>query len=84
MILRYETDDSEFFSNGEWPINLKRKKLGDGVVFVEKYGFELPYQITLFKNKEELKLYMTDRLKTSFTGESQSYDPIIMENNKLM
>ena len=56
----------------------------DGVVFVEKYGFELPYQITLFKNKEELKLYMTDRLKTSFTGESQSYDPIIMENNKLM
>ena len=26
----------------------------DGVVFIEKYGFELPYQITKFKNKENL------------------------------
>ena len=31
-----------------------------------------------------LKIYMVDRLKTSFTGESQSYEPVIMENDKLM
>lgn len=74
-----EENHSVFVGHTGVAINTK-----DGVVFVEKYGFELPYQITLFKNKEELKLYMTDRLKTSFTGESQSYDPIIMENNKLM
>lgn len=47
----------------------------DGIIFIEKYGFELPYQITLFKNKEDLKLYMYDRLKISFTGEKQSYEP---------
>ena len=36
------------------------------------------------KDKENLKIYMVDRLKTSFTGESQSYEPVIMENDKLM
>ena len=56
----------------------------DGIVFIEKYGFGLPYQVTLFKDKENLKIYMVDRLKTSFTGESQSYEPVIMENDKLM
>ncbi|MDU2695359.1 MAG: DUF4300 family protein, partial [Intestinibacter bartlettii] len=56
----------------------------DGVIFIEKYGFELPYQITKFKNKEELKSYMIDRLKTSITGESQAYEPVVMENDKLM
>ena len=56
----------------------------DGVIFIEKYGFELPYQITKFKNKEELKSYMVDRLKTSITGESQTYEPVVMENDKLM
>ena len=56
----------------------------DGVIFIEKYGFELPYQITKFKNKEELKSYMVDRLKTSITGESQAYEPVVMENDKLM
>ena len=44
----------------------------------------MPYQITLFKNKEELKSYMVDRLKTSITGESQAYEPVVMENDKLM
>ena len=56
----------------------------DGVIFIEKYGFELPYQITKFKNKEELKSYMVDRLKTSITRESQAYEPVVMENDKLM
>ena len=28
------------------------KNTNDGVIFIEKYGFELPYQITKFKNKE--------------------------------
>ena len=51
---------------------------------IEKYGFELPYQITKFKNKEELKSYMVDRLKTSITGESQAYEPVVMDNDKLM
>ena len=56
----------------------------DTMEFIEKYGFGLPYQVTLFKDKENLKIYMVDRLKTSFTGESQSYEPVIMENDKLM
>ena len=56
----------------------------EGFVFIEKYGFEQPYQVTLFKDKKEVKNYLFDRLKTSFTGEKQDYTPIIMENNKLM
>ena len=36
------------------------------------------------ENKEELKSYMVDRLKTSITGESQTYEPVVMENDKLM
>jgi len=56
----------------------------EDVIFIEKYGFGLPYQMTVFKDKEELKAYMRDRLKIGFTGETLSEEPIIMENNKLM
>lgn len=56
----------------------------EGVVFIEKYGSGLPYQMTVFQDKEELKAYMWDRLKMGFTGETSSDKPIIMENNKLM
>ena len=59
-------------------------KTNEGFVFIEKYGFAEPYQATLFKDKSEVKEYMFDRLKTSMTGDEQSYDPIIMENDKLM
>ena len=73
LALEYETACSE-----------SKKAFGKAVIFIEKYGFELPYQITKFKNKEELKSYMVDRLKTSITGESQTYEPVVMENDKLM
>ena len=75
----YEEDESMFVGHTGVAINTK-----DGIVFIEKYGFGLPYQVTLFKDKENLKIYMVDRLKTSLTGESQSYEPVIMENDKLM
>ena len=75
--------DSYFMSNDykETDIEIATKNIND---FIEKYGFELPYQISKFKNKEELKSYMVDRLKTSITGESQTYEPVVMENDKLM
>lgn len=56
----------------------------EGLIFIEKYGSGLPYQMTVFQDKEELKAYMWDRLKMGFTGETSSNKPIIMENNKLM
>ncbi|HBE8852352.1 TPA: DUF4300 family protein, partial [Clostridioides difficile] len=42
-----------------------------------------PYQVTKFKNKEDVKNYMFNRLKMS-EGEIELPDPIIMENDKLM
>lgn len=56
----------------------------EDILFIEKYGFGLPYQMTVFKDKEELKAYMRDRLKIGFTGETLSEEPIIMENDQLM
>lgn len=59
-------------------------KAAEDIIFIEKYGFGLPYQVTKFKNKEELKSYMIDRMKAGFMGEPQSFEPIIMQNDELM
>ncbi len=56
----------------------------EGVVFIEKFGFGLPYQVTKFKDKAELKKYMIDRLKIGSMGAVNTDESIIMENDKLM
>ncbi|HBF3455632.1 TPA: DUF4300 family protein, partial [Clostridioides difficile] len=58
-------------------------KTKNGILFLEKYGVTSPYQVTKFKNKEDVKNYMFNRLKMS-EGEIELPDPIIMENDKLM
>lgn len=51
-------------------------------IFIEKYAPMLPYQVTKFKTKRDLSVYLLDRLNvyTDVNGSS----PIIMENNELM
>lgn len=58
-------------------------KNDDEILFIEKYSPATPYQVTKFKNKEELRSYMFDRL-ISTEGDAAMPGAIIMENNKLM
>lgn len=55
----------------------------DGLLFIEKYGPSLPFQVSKFKDKSELKSYLMDRLDNNTSGNGAS-KPIIMENNELM
>ena len=67
-------------------ISKVRVKILKTLLFLEKeFGNldELDIDISI-KNKEELKSYMVDRLKTSITGESQAYEPVVLENDKFM
>lgn len=54
----------------------------NGFIFIEKYSFFLPYQVTKFNTREELKKYLLNRLDVGY-GENVS-KPIIMENDKLI
>jgi hypothetical protein len=58
-------------------------KTKEGLLFIEKYSPSLPYQVSKFKDKEELKTYLMDRLDVNTSGNGAS-KPIIMENNKMM
>lgn len=58
-------------------------KIDEGYLFLEKYGPGLPFQISKFKNKDEIKNYIFDRLKMS-EGGGELPDSIIFENNKAM
>ena len=58
-------------------------KNGDEILFIEKYAPAMPYQVTKFKDMEEVRSYMFDRM-ISTEGDSALPRPIIMENNKLM
>lgn len=58
-------------------------KTEDGLLFVEKYGSSLPYQVSKFEDKEELKAYLMDRLDNN-TSDNGASKPIIMENNEVM
>lgn len=58
-------------------------KADDGLLFIEKYGPSLPYQVSKFKDKKELKEYLMDRLDTN-TADNGAAKPIIMENSNLM
>lgn len=55
----------------------------DGFLFIEKYGISLPYQVSKFKNKSQLKEYLMDRLDVNAPG-YKAAKPIIMENDKVM
>ncbi|MBO3445593.1 DUF4300 family protein [Clostridium sp. CCUG 7971] len=58
-------------------------KNGDEILFIEKYTPGMPFQATKFKNKEELRSYMFDRVTTS-PGGAKMPRPIVMENDHLM
>ncbi|WP_305305668.1 DUF4300 family protein, partial [Romboutsia ilealis] len=51
--------EDEILFVGHSGISVKTK---DGLLFIEKYGFSLPYQVSKFKDKAELKEYLMDRL----------------------
>lgn len=55
----------------------------DEFLFIEKYGASLPYQVSKFKNKDDVKTYLMDRLDVN-TSDNGASKPIIMENDKLM
>lgn len=54
----------------------------DGLLFVEKYGPQLPFQATKFQNREELKQYLLDR--ADLYGDETELPPIVMENDQLI
>lgn len=71
-------DDIVFVGHGGISI-----KTNDGIIFVEKYANSLPYQVSKFKNMEELKAYLMDRLDVNTSGNGAA-KPIIMENYNLI
>lgn len=54
----------------------------DGLLFVEKYGPDTPFQATKFNNRKELKKYLLAR--PDLYGEKTELAPIIIENTKVM
>lgn len=54
----------------------------DGLLFVEKYGPNTPFQATKFQTREELKDYLLSRV--DLYGEETELDPIIMENDRVL
>ncbi|MCC0631846.1 DUF4300 family protein [Clostridioides sp. ZZV15-6388] len=76
--LRYPETKNVFI--GHTGICIKTDK---DILFMEKYGYTSPYQVTKFKSKKDVKNYMFNRLKMS-EGDVELLDPIIMENDKLM
>ena len=61
--------EDEILFVGHSGISVKTK---DGLLFIEKYGFSLPYQVSKFKDKAELKEYLMDRLDVDLVMELQS------------
>lgn len=78
-VFLHSSEDSEVFV-GHAGILLQTK---DGLLFIEKYAPSLPFQVSKFKNKLELKEYLMDRLDNDTSGNGSS-KPIIMENNELI
>lgn len=50
--------------------------------FIEKLSFDLPYQVTTFKNKQELNDYLMQLYDISWQQDSAS--PFVMENDELL
>ena len=60
-------------------------KNGNEILFIEKYSPAMPFQVTKFKNKEEVRSYMYDRLTTTIgEGTGTGPDILVMENDILM
>ncbi|GAA0864871.1 DUF4300 family protein [Paraclostridium tenue] len=78
-VFLHEPEDNEVFV-GHAGLLLQTK---DGLLFIEKYASALPFQVSKFKNKLELKKYLMDRLDNDTSGNGSS-KPIIMENNELI
>lgn len=57
-------------------------EIDDGLLFVEKYGPQYPFQATKFKNREELKQYVLGR--ADLYGDETELAPIVMENDQLL
>ena len=54
----------------------------NGLLFVEKYGPEAPFQATRFHNRSELKKYLLAR--PDLYGEETELPPIVMENGEVL
>ncbi len=54
----------------------------DGLLFVEKYGPQLPFQATKFHDRAELKAYLLSR--NDLYGDETELPPIVMENDRVM
>jgi len=54
----------------------------DGLLFVEKYGWNKPFQVTKFKSQEELLKYLTGRPDIVADGTEQSV--LIFKNQELI
>lgn len=54
----------------------------DGLLFVEKYGPQLPFQATKLADREELKRYLLSR--ADLYGDETELEPIIFENDHLL
>lgn len=55
-------------------------EMKDGLMFVEKYGPQYPFQATRFENREELKQYLLGR--KDLYGDETELEPIVMENDR--
>ncbi len=54
----------------------------EGLLFVEKYGPQYPFQATKFQNREELKGYLLGR--ADLYGDETELAPIILENDRVI
>lgn len=54
----------------------------EGLLFVEKYGPQLPFQATKFHDRTELKQYLLDR--QDLYGDETELAPIVLENDQLL
>lgn len=52
----------------------------EGLLFVEKYGPQLPFQATKFHSRDELKRYLLSR--ADFYGDKTELPPIVLENDQ--
>ena len=57
-------------------------ELEDGLLFVEKYGPDLPYQCTKFTSDEELAKYLLSR--KDIYGDGTEELPIVMKNGEMI
>lgn len=55
---------------------------GENLLFVEKYGPQLPFQATKFHDRKELKEYLLGR--ADLYGDEKELAPIVFENNQLL